>query len=239
MAASRTRRTSSAAAHNASRRPRACVSRGALHDDLAAGDAHDARNHAERHGRPLEDGALLDVRFDVELGQRPVLHTSSAAGETALLVPERHDGERTPSASESGQPPRAQRARRGHRRSAPRSAPSRGANPPRSRRRQRHRRGGAREGFHPGRPRLRVPLLPASRPQARVRPARPDSHRRDLRRDRRRSRRSARSARESARTEPTAADRRSAPGSARRPCLFTSNVCPAADRVHRRKPQAD
>jgi len=76
------------------------VSRGALHDDLAAGDAHDAGNHAERRGRPLEDGALLDVRFDVELGQRPVLHTSSAAGETALLVPERHDCERTRSASD-------------------------------------------------------------------------------------------------------------------------------------------
>ena len=44
---------------------------------------------------------MLDVRLDVELGQWTVLHTCEAAGEAALLVPERDDGERAPAASYS------------------------------------------------------------------------------------------------------------------------------------------
>src|SRR5207253_1403510 len=80
-------------------RRRACVSRRALQDNLTAGDANDAGDHAERPGRALEDGALLDVRLDVELGQRPALNTCAAAGEATLLVAERDDSERTPATS--------------------------------------------------------------------------------------------------------------------------------------------
>ena len=98
IAASRTRSTSSAAAHErvaaTVHRRRAGVSCGAFDDDLAARDADDAGDDAEGHRRALEHGPLLDVHLEVELGQRPALHAREAAAEAALLVPERDDGER-------------------------------------------------------------------------------------------------------------------------------------------------